>query len=459
MTLEPSSVHSRVAIAFGDDTLEPAPTWVGLDAAYPNLVTSYQIDRGRQWELDRTDTGRATVEIADVDGVLDPTNAGSPYVGQIEPLKQVMLSRRNPVDGNWYVRYRGFVEEYQYEFHPSQRVNMLTLSLVDLFEILAAIEMQPWAADGTGFGDDPVTAGVPQSAGQVFFDSDAFDERINKVLDQSHIPVEFRSVFSGNVLLWGGPPYSPGESALTAIQDAADAEFVGVSNIYTDRFGRLAAHGREAKFDPGGVLSGLTDPDLWLWHTWNAGDAAALDGATAHLRRFSVNRGMTRIINTAKCTPVANPDAKQLTPAEDAAQLVKDTASIGHYGIRSWSAENLLTLQGQIGITDCLAETRRFASYYVGNYASPANRITDIQFRSMRLGQPGAIVTWNLLCKVDISDEIFVTVGSPGGGGIDHAQYYVEGVHETAQPLNPDMDDVTVTLDLSPFPQTVDPWA
>ena len=64
----------RFLIAFDDPTLEPDPTWTRIDS-YPHLVTSYTIDRGRQYELDRTDTGRATVQIAD-DG----------RWGQIHPL-------------------------------------------------------------------------------------------------------------------------------------------------------------------------------------------------------------------------------------------------------------------------------------------------------------------------------------------------------------------------------------
>ena len=67
----------RFNIAFDDPTLTWEPTWTRLDNT-DNLVTSYTIDRGRQYELDTTDTGRATVEITDTDGILDPTNPPAP---------------------------------------------------------------------------------------------------------------------------------------------------------------------------------------------------------------------------------------------------------------------------------------------------------------------------------------------------------------------------------------------
>ena len=47
-------------------------------------------------------------------------------------------------------------------------------------------------------------------------------------------------------------------------------------------------------------------------------------------------------------------------------------------------------------------------------------------------------------------DQIDLTVSSPGGGGFVGESYYVEGVHETVEPLNPTHDLITLTLDLSP---------
>ena len=123
----------RFNIAFDDPTLTWEPTWTRLDNT-DNLVTRYTIDRGRQYELDTTDTGRATVEITDTDGVLDPTNPSGPYYGQIEPLLQAVVQRWNPISSAWRTRFRGFIEDYDYDFDPSQRVNKLTISLVDLFE-------------------------------------------------------------------------------------------------------------------------------------------------------------------------------------------------------------------------------------------------------------------------------------------------------------------------------------
>ena len=127
MSVDPTEpTGGRVFIAFDSaEMLTWEPTWTQIDS-YANLVTSYTIDRGRQYELDHTDVGRAVVSIADVAGILDPTNGSGPYFGQIEPLKQIALCRYNPVAGAWYTRYRGWIEELTYDFDPSQKVNRLT---------------------------------------------------------------------------------------------------------------------------------------------------------------------------------------------------------------------------------------------------------------------------------------------------------------------------------------------
>jgi hypothetical protein len=438
----------RFLVAFGGDTLDWNATFTAVDS-YPNLVTSYSIDRGRQVELDRTDTGRATVQIADTDGILDPTNTHGPFYGLIEPLLQAAIQRRNPVDGLWYTRFRGWIEEMDYAFDPSQRVNRLTVSLVDIFEILSAIEMMP--------GDFGVTPPAG-SKDQIFFEDNTVQERIEQILANAlgADRDDYWVVFSGNVRLHESVS-SVGESPMTAIQEAADAEFPGVSNVFTDRFGRLAYHGRLAKFDPVGTFESAT-PGTWDFRSWKLGDGAAVHAdpaGTAHLRRFAFNRGLARIINQAFATPWRK--NVPLADHEALAQIVKDATSIGLRGIRPWSAENLLTksslVPGHEGDGD-LVETKRFAQYYVANYAQPRNRTTDIAVRSIRPGASGATITWGLLSKIDIGDLVSITVGSPGGGGFDGStpdgKFFVEGVHEQVQPLNPEMDDVTLTLDLSP---------
>ena len=449
-------------MAFGQPSLTWAPDWTRIDA-FDSLVTSYQIDRGRSYELDVTDTGRATVQIADRHGVLDPTNTHGPFYvdggTQIQPLIQALICRYNPVDDTWHQRFRGFVETWDYTFDPSQQVNTLVVSLTDIFEYLSAIEMLPGSP---GFGVAPPVD--LDSADQVYYPAERMDVRIIHVLDDSIGPIaraDYAVVFSGNVNVKAAV-YSPGESAMTAIQEAADAEFPGVSNVFTDKFGHLAVHGREAKFNPAGVLAGPPpiDNTVWDWHRWKAGDGVAANAAgdVAQIRVFGTTRDLSKIINSAIATP--HRTASPLTNAEMVGQTVIDSTSIELFGIRSWSALDLITDFGLEDSSGDLAETKKFATYYVDNYAYPQDRVSSIGFRSINPADDRAPAVWRLLADVDISDEVTVTVQSPGGGGYEAVAYYVEGVHETVAPLVPDYDDVTLTLDLSPVAYfTSDPFS
>jgi hypothetical protein len=404
---------ARFQVAFDDVPMEPDPTWTDLDQDYPSLVAEYSIDRGRMYELDRCDTGRASVTLNDIAGVLDPTNSMGPFHNKIQPLKQARLALWNPVLEDWYTRFRGFVESFEYEFDASQQVNRVTVSLVDIFEIVAAVEMQP-----DYFGHTPPEA----SKGQVYFDATPDGDehgmqlRINKILDDALIPDEFREVLSGNVSL-KHTVYSPGE---------------------------LAAHGRYARFDPEGTAAATS----WDFRSWKAGDGEAVAAHptdTAHLRGFSMSRDLSKIINQAMATPIGISDANVT------GQILQDSASVLDYGLRPWSVQDLLTKQGVTpAVTGALTETKKFAEYYKSQYKDPRTRVSSISFRSMHPGWVGAAACWALMSEVDISDRVTVTIGSPGGGGLAAVPYFVEGIHEQYRPLSGDLDDVTLTLDLSP---------
>jgi hypothetical protein len=161
------------------------------------------------------------------------------------------------------------------------------------------------------------------------------------------------------------------------------------------------------------------------------------------VRQFGFNRSLSRIINSASATP-AFIDDRNIS-----AQLVTDPTSVGLYGIRSWTADGLLTWTSLVDDADDLTETRRFSEWLVANYAAPQDRISTVGFRSLRPEDPRAAALWQFLLSVDIGDSVDIHV-STATGGFDTVWYFVEGIHEQVQPLQPGYDDVTLTLDLAP---------
>jgi hypothetical protein len=431
----------RIGIAFDDATLEPSPTWTYLTDE-PNLVAGYTKDVGRQFEFDRPDTGTGRIFIFDADGLLDPTNLSSPYVAKIVPLLQIKGDLWNPVTSTYTTRFRGFIRDYNYTVmpfthqHSGETVGMTTLEIewVDLFEILTAIEMQPGA-----FGDDPLITDFPD----IFFEDRVAHDRATDVLDNAGIPGLMYQVFTLNVRMRESV-YSASENVLQVLQDVADAEFPTLGIVYVDRLGRLALHGREARFSPDTTATGAGS--AWTYHHWKAGDEQAVRASitdTAQIREFAYNLGLSKIFNSAFCTPMG------ILPADVAAQHYKDDSSIGQYGYRSWSAENLLIDSGTTTGLDALGECFLFSTFIVENFKVPRNRITQMTFRSMHPDDDRAAANWKLLCECDIADSIDVTVDHPGEGGFFNEPCFIEGIHETANPLNGEYADVTISLDVS----------
>jgi hypothetical protein len=430
------------SVAFDDPMLEPTPAWTRLDSD-SGLVASFTIRRGRVDELQKTGTGTALVELNDTAGIFDPGNEGSPYLNQIDG-KQAGLAIWNPVDEEWAVVFRGFIDGYVYEVEPSGVVTRVQIELVDALDYLAGVELV--AATAGHPADAP-----EESQGDIYYKNQEVDDRIDTILADAQWPGVLSTVFSGNVEV-KSTVYPPGTTALAALEDAADAEFPGVANLYADKKGRVTFHGRHARFDPVGVASGVPD-DVWDWHRWKAGDGSVTgsDATYAQIRRLAFARQRKAIINAAMALPDRNGQA-ELTPAEMEAQIAFDAASIDDYGVHSWSAENLLTAR-LLGVEESetnndLTETRKFADHYLANYADPRSRITQLGFRSIHPDDSRGPATWRLLTGVEVSDVIALKTEHPGGGGFDE-DFFVEGISYEVRPLTPDYADVTLNVDVS----------
>jgi hypothetical protein len=430
------------SVAFEDDMLDPDPTWTRLDDD-AGLVASYSIRRGRVDELQKTGTGTAVVELNDVDGLFDHSNVLSPFFTSGIDGKQAGLALWNPVDAEWETLFRGFIDAYQFEVDPSGVVTRVEVELVDGLDYLAGVELAPGTA-----GHTP----PPGSEGDVFYENAEVDVRIATILENTGWPTgPLSTIFSGNVEV-KSVVYPPGTSALAALEDAADAEFPGVANIYVDRKGVVTFHGRHARFDIAGTIDGL-EPGVWDWHNWRAGDGSitSIDTSYAQIRRLGYSRSRKSIINAAMALPDRNGE-KALTAAEIEGQIEAHPTSIEKYGVHSWSAENLLTAR-QLGTVisptnNDLTETKKFADYYLANYAVPQSRITQLGFRSISPDDSRGPATWRLLTGVEVSDVVTLKTDHPGGGGFDQ-DFFVEGITYEVRPLRPEYADVTLSLDVS----------
>lgn len=403
------------------------------------IVSNWTIDRGRSYELDQNSPGTASITLIDTTGELDPS--GTAYSFEVGTPGAIALN--NPVTGIASTIFRGWVTRINYDLYQTQKYATVTVDLADGLDRLANMEMYGGQGYGSVWGDFPRLS----EQGDITFFADstsaAVKHRIDQVLDQAGWPTGQREIFTGNVSLQS-VVYSYRTSAMTAIQDAADAEFPGVANFYVAKDGKATFHGRQARFKP--------DDAQYKISKWRCGDMAAVtaDPTRALVFELAYDRDVEKVINSAHATPMNAPDTSAIIDP----QRVEDAGSIASYGTRSVSYDSLLTAGDRTsgfgyGYTPAaLTATRKFANYYVSNFAQPKTRVNHITFKRVGPTDQYAPRLWALMCGVDISDIIRLKTTHPGGGF--DADFYVEGLHYSASPLSDTYVDVELTLDVSP---------
>jgi hypothetical protein len=413
----------RVLIAETAGPLDPNPTWTRYDELPNCRCPGYDITTGRHSEFDVVETGSAQVFFNDRNQTMnDPALVG----------KQILLQAHDPVADLWFPQFRGIIDEPDFDVSPTGVKATVSLNCVDVMDYLGRAE---FTVDGT-FGD----AGGP--TGVVFYEDGSVDGRIEQILTECGVDPDMYVVFSGNVDLIE-TRYDAGDAALTAIRDAVDAEFPGIGLAYVDKAGRFVFHGRFARLDPEGTAASAS-PGAWDFISWTAGDGAFVEGdpfLRAQIRTFAHNYPASRIINSyqawARSTTGAAPDVRVAT----------DATSITNYGIRGRSAPDLILAGHKTNGNTAADELDLVCSYYVSNYKNPARNVRSVTFKSVRPDDDRAECTWNLMTAVQISDRITLTVADAGA---DAEAYFVEGLSISLRQLNPDIDYMEVTPNLSP---------
>lgn len=415
-----------IAVAYGADALAETPDWVRLDQETGVAVQSWTTQRGRSYLTDRTDAGQATIGFSDQNGSLDPTNAEGPF-WPMDPNAPAAIALQHAVTGDWTSVFRGQIQDVPLTIWDQAARNTGTLPLVDLMSILAAVEVPP--------GDN----------GNTIYEATDVQTRLFALAADGDVPSGLVDFFTGNVDVQR-TTYSGGEKILAAMQDAADAEFPGVSNLFVSKDGLLTFRGRLARFSPGDFGA----------NTYNVGDsiAAAAHSSWAVLSSLTLGRDVAKIINNALFTPVGISDAAV------AGQLVSDSDSITAYGPRGITGQDLIIAHDNLLDLNANDACLKFGQFYVDNFKTPATRVIQAVFRGFPPGLPNATAQWNLLCGVEIGDVIEITTTHLGTGGFAAEPYFVEGISYDAQLGMRGIWDIMMTLDLSPKTYyDSDPWS
>jgi hypothetical protein len=431
-----------------------AQIWTRLDdPSNYRLATSYTIDRGRSSETDKTGTGTATLTFRDTDGTIDMTNALSPFAGDLTPTTQAAIALQNPVTGDWFTLFRGYIAEHDHQlemFTDERGLDAVSWPLVDAFDMFANTIL---TRGSHGNIPDLVSFpniyydGVPSNLAGVAENFSHVDQRIVKLLDDagwSGTGNNFdtlRNIFSGNVSVQG-TVYSRKDSLLSALYDAADAEFPGIANIFMSKEGVVTFHGRYARFFPTRPGYGIN-----FWTVGSLTDAAVDDTLVPLAGPLNFYMGKDDIINVCTALP------QNVDETDGGVVIASDSGSIDQYGYRSQNFDGLIVSAGHDdtgATTSAVVETNKFAAYYVGNYKDPKIRCGTLVFRARGIDTLGAPALWDMMTRVEIGDVVTLLTEHPGGPGFQDQNFYVEHIHYDVRPARDDMLDVTMELEVSP---------
>jgi hypothetical protein len=251
-----------------------------------NRVQSVSTRRGKSEALDRIDAGLSSITLNNTDRLFDPLYEEGLYYGQLVPRREVRIRANDePV-------FFGYVEDFDLDYAPGNRATV-RVDVADAFGALANARIDEL--------DPP---------------SELSGARIERVLDLPEVgwPVPLREIDPGNTVMLDTSV--EGESVLEYLQTVASSEF---GNIFISKDGDLVFKERNAA---------TTAPDL-IFSDDPTPSASTKIPFSAVRAIYGSENLYTRII-------LANTD---IIPEE---VTIENEASSGLYGVRTYSASNLL---------------------------------------------------------------------------------------------------------------------
>jgi len=251
-----------------------------------NRVQNLTTRRGKSEALDRIDAGLSSITLNNTDRLFDPLYEEGLYYGQLVPRREVRIKANDePV-------FFGYVEDFDLDYQPGNRATV-RVDIADAFGALANARIDEL--------DPP---------------SELAGARINRVLDLPEVgwPTPLREIDPGNTIMLDTE--ADGASVLEYLQTVTDSEF---GTLFISKDGDIVFKERNAA---------TTAPDLIFSDDPTPSSSTKIPFSAVRAIYGSENL-YTRII-------LSNTD---LIPEE---VLVENEASSGLYGVRTYSASNLL---------------------------------------------------------------------------------------------------------------------
>lgn len=123
-----------VEVAFTTDALEE-PAWVDITGD----VRFWDVQRGRNRELERFQPGRATVVLSNLSRQYDSVYVDGPWYGFIKPMRRIRI--RETFNGVTYPTFDGYIDKWQLDYPGTGKDATATVTATDAFKIFARTDL------------------------------------------------------------------------------------------------------------------------------------------------------------------------------------------------------------------------------------------------------------------------------------------------------------------------------
>jgi hypothetical protein len=339
---------------------------------------------GRSFELDRMETGTATIRVGARDGKLDPTNERSElapgwnqfYANKVVPMLQIRLSMEYAGSVEYW--FTGFIEDYDIVRKTPRDVEVV-LQCVDGMALLQMAQVGLYYA--------------PQHV----------DDRIRAALEDGDWPAERTIINTGNVNVQGmdyGDESGNTVSVLEVVNDAVDAE---LGTFFCDRRGNAVFRGRGWRIDCPKVKAIFGD-DIDM----------QLNPDHLPMRNVELQWSQQEMRNIVTVSAAKPPDAPTALKAYRG-QTATDSVNRRRYGPRPWSSTDLIidrTLAG--GKTFTANEVAQwYARFLLWVFKRPSLRATPLTIRPITDPR-----LWGAVNRLELGDLVEMRTNHEGGGGL-----------------------------------------
>jgi hypothetical protein len=148
-----------------NDPAAPTAVWTDITQRCSNIRWS----RGRQYELDKVETGTFSANVDNLDGALTPGNTASAFYPNVVLYRQIRVTAT--VASTTYTLFYGYVSRWPQAYTQAGQRASTSIEAVDALGVLAQVNLNGWGNDALGAYSPTVVYPLDDGANATLFNA------------------------------------------------------------------------------------------------------------------------------------------------------------------------------------------------------------------------------------------------------------------------------------------------